>query len=123
MNGMEQFFTADKAEEGVEFPLSAPDGSETDHYLMVRGLDSDTFKTEQIKSRRKINDLAAGGAKLTEQQMIDSRLELLSCLISGWSFDEACTRENVLTFLKKAPQIADSVDELSANRRVFYAKK
>lgn len=121
---MDDFFTSDKAEEGRKLPLYAPSGEKTEHWLIVRGIDSDTFKRAEAKAKRE-------GAKLAELETEAERHEKIrelqrrsvASLISAWSFDLEFTEKNVINFLKKAPQIEEAVNSFSARRTLFFAKE
>ena len=128
---MEEFFTRQKANEGIRFPLEHPDGSPSDHWLTILGVDSDAFRNAERDQKRKFVSLKANMDAIEnpdekEKFLLDVQTEMeidiLASLVSGWSFDKPCTFENVRTFLKEAPQIADAINEVSAKRRVFFTK-
>lgn len=124
MSDMDQFFTADAANEGVKLPLTNATGGETDHYLVVLGVDSDVFRRADAKAKRDAFRLAAIE---DEEERITAvtkaQTELVACLVSDWSFDQECTHENVVAFLNKAPQIAAQIDTVAGDRRLFFALK
>jgi hypothetical protein len=41
---MDAFYTRQKANEGIQLPLFLPDGTKTDHWIRIRGIDSDAFR-------------------------------------------------------------------------------
>ena len=47
---MAQFCTRDAANEGVKFPLKTSDGKGTEHWIFVRGIDSDRFRMADLRS-------------------------------------------------------------------------
>lgn len=121
---MKEFFTRQAANEGVKLPLLLPDGSESEHWLMVRGVDSDAFRMAESKSKRKVIELA----QITDQQeratqVREVELECIASLIAGWSFEEKLTTDNVVHFLREAPQIADAVNKFAVRRADFFGKK
>ena len=122
MTNMADFFTREKANNGIKLPLVLPTGEPTEHWLIVRSSDSDEFKKAEALANRKLLQLAK---EPTQQELVDlsleNRLDMLSVLVSGWSFDNPCTPENVRNFLQSAPQIADAVDKTAGNRRFFYS--
>lgn len=120
---MQQFFTRERANEGIKFPLSFPDGRESPHWLTIRGVDSDQFKTAEAASRRRIFALTA--EKAADKSQVDKleqeeKLETIASLVAAWSFDEPCTLEAIKTFLREAPQIADAVNRLATRRTLFF---
>ena len=50
---MQEFFTRGIANEGVKLPLSYPDGTLSEHWITVRGIDSDEFRRVETQSKRK----------------------------------------------------------------------
>lgn len=127
--GMADFFTRQKATEGIKLPLALPDGSETDHWLRIRGIDSDEFRRTDAKARREAMELAElaeaaskDEAKLAEleKQIQDLQRKVVASLVIEWSFPEPCTEANVVKFLREAPQIQTEIDRLSARRKLFF---
>lgn len=122
-NPMEQFFTRGRANAGVKVPLYLPSGEESEHFLMVHGVDSDEFRAADMMSRREnlkiaeIKDLAKRDIAIA-----DLTRTLRAKLVISWSFDMPCTFENVYNFLKEAPQIADGIDRVASNRKAFFAE-
>lgn len=139
---MRIFHTRPAANQGIKVPLSTPDGKPTEYFLTVLGVDSDTFRVRKAEANRNglLQEALAAGAdavgssadairQVTEAFHRDQKLGLLACLIVGWNFMEddgttpkPCTEEKVKSFLIDAPQIADMVDRLAANRALFLAE-
>jgi len=121
---MKEFYTRSKANEGKKVPLSLPDGSPSEHWLMVRGVDSDEFRRAEAKSKRKAIELAQIKDDKERQDAIEQeKLELIAVLVAGWSFPEECSRENVVEFLREAPQIGDMVDRIAVSRASFFGER
>lgn len=129
MSGKKDFFTRDKANEGVKLPLKTPDGKATDHWLQVRSIYSDEFKRKE-RSLRQDNPAIGAAAKAIKddkerekflaEKWEESELALIATLVAGWSFDEPCTPEAVVEFLREAPQIARAVNDVSTSRALFF---
>ena len=118
---LQQFFTREKANEGIEFKLALPDGTPTEHWLRIRGIDSDAFRRAEAESRRLMLEIASKGDKdAAEAASNSAREQLLASLVAGWSFSEPFTKENVLKLLVDAPQIADQIDRIASNRKRFF---
>ena len=124
--GMEAFNVVKKSNEGVTLPLSLPDGTKTDEYLVVLGADSQKFQeavsiaySEKAKLRTSIDDEKISvddAAKQTEE--INRRM--VSALVIDWSFDETCNGTNVCKFFHDAPQIQDAVNLYAGDRSNFF---
>lgn len=121
--GMEAFFTRERANEGIEIPLYLPDGTKTEHWLRIRGVDSDHFRLAEAESKRDAMRVAMIEDPLERAKAIaDAKLNLIATLVISWSFEKECTLENVKEFFRQAPQIADAVDQVASKRALFFAK-
>jgi hypothetical protein len=126
----EAFFTRGAANRGIVVPLHDPrTGEKTEHWLRILGRDSDVFRAEEIKSRRRVTDAVKDlnpknkreiDAKLMECEAEETLL-LIASLVIAWSFDGECTRQAVVAFLREAPQIANAIDEVATKRVLFLA--
>lgn len=122
--GMEAFFTRERANEGVEIPLYTPDGTKTQHWIRIRGVDSDVFREAEANSKRDAFRVASMEDSLERAKAIqDAKLNLIAALVISWSFEKECTLENVKEFFRQAPQIADAVDQVASKRALFFAKR
>lgn len=119
--GMEEFMTRTKANEGHKIPLYAADGRLTAHWVRVRGVDSDAFRKAQNRQTRRTAEIAALPQEDREEAIFDATLEMQAALVAEWSFDMACTHDNIKAFLREAPQIAAEIDKF-ASRRTFFFK-
>ena len=127
--GMGSFSIKGRSEDGIKVPLLLPDGEETEHFLMVRGADSAAFRKAQARAHRGAlellklskakNPIDAGDLAMRQAKV---QRDLLSNLISGWSFEEECTPETVSDFFEEAPQIEEMVNEIAGDRSQFFKK-
>lgn len=122
--GMSDFFTREAANEGIEIPLRLPTGVKTDHWIRIRGVDSDEFRLAETKAvRRNLSIAAMTDENERNKADAENRLELVSALVIAWSFPEECNAENVTNFLRNAPQIADQINTVAASRSRFFEQK
>jgi hypothetical protein len=118
-----QFRTREVSNEGILLPLNSASGEPTEHWLRVRGVDSDAFRLADVKSRRRAMEIAQEGDETKRDEMVQEvRLDVLVALIASWSFKRELTPENVKAFLRDAPQIAEGVDKAAYRRALFFAK-
>ncbi|KES23076.1 hypothetical protein [Pseudomonas sp. AAC] len=117
----EAFYTKPNADKGVKMQLMLADGSPSEHWLMVRGTDSDAFRKAKFEGARTMRDLPAS---MSDWDRAAARDEVvmngLVSLVADWSFEEPCTLEAVREFLTNAPHIADAVDTVAADRSRFF---
>lgn len=129
MININTFKTRSRANEGVRLPLCTPEGAETDHWIQVKGIDSDAFSKAVIDRQEdsiRLQDIEDNHEK--EQALLNSTCELLASIVCGWSFSSKklhdppirCTPENVKEFLLDAPQIRDQIDKLISDRESFF---
>src|SRR5690606_26407498 len=103
MIGMEAFYTREKANEGIKLPLHLPSGEPTEHWLRIRGVDSDEFRLAEAESRRDAFRVASIEDPRERAKAIeDAKIDLLAHLVIEWSFDKECTLEAVKEFLREA---------------------
>ena len=120
---MDAFFTRSAANEGIEVPLYLPDGTRTEHFLRIRGTDSDAFRQAEAEGRRKLLEAAAEKDQHKLSAVAVANTELLLCsLIIGWSFEQECNEENKKKLLREAPQIGDAIDKMASRRTLFFKK-
>lgn len=121
--GMEAFFTRERANEGVEVPLYTPDGTKSQHWIRIRGVDSDAFREAEANSKRDAFRVASIEDTVERAKAIqDAKLNLIAALVISWSFEKECTLENVKEFFRQAPQIADAVDQVASKRALFFGR-
>lgn len=128
---MEEFFTRDSANEGIDFPLYRPDGTKSDHSLRLRSVDSDEYHRANIEVKRKFRmfELEAKGIddkKKREDYLAEKQREVetfvIASLVKSWTFDKECSRDNIIDFLTNAPQIAQAINRITTQRELFLAK-
>ncbi|AUR88716.1 hypothetical protein NVP2117O_38 [Vibrio phage 2.117.O._10N.261.45.E9] len=123
---MTKFYTRDSAEKGIKLPLILPNGEKTDEYLVVLGVDSDTFRKANTVAIRSSANVRMTMPKATEEELAAAQdeieLELIATLVTDWSFETECTKANVIEFLRNAPQLRDAVNIKAASRAAFFEK-
>lgn len=117
---MEQFFTEERASVGIRLELEDASGKKTAHWLHIRGLDAEEFRLQEMAGKREallISSLKDDRAK--DAAIIELSRRITATLVMAWSFPQPCTQQNVIAFLKKAPQIEKAIDKVSGSRRLF----
>ncbi|USL90033.1 hypothetical protein [Vibrio phage vB_VpaS_CHI] len=118
---MEEFFTRQKANEGKKVPLYLPNGEPSEHWIQIRGVDSDQFKEAETAAKRKAVEIAQIESTQERAEAVrTTELKCIAALVADWSFDKPCDETNVVNFLREAPQIADMVNRYAANRKSFF---
>lgn len=117
------FFTRNKANEGERMPLSLPDGTPTDEWLLIRGIDSDEFRTAMDEHRRTVlaNVAIEDEAERAEKNR-QAGLKLHCALVAGWSFEAELTPEAVEELFREAPHLAIEADNFASDRKRFFRK-
>jgi hypothetical protein len=118
---IEQFYTVETANNGVKVMLSLPSGEESEHWLLVRGIDSDAARIAIEKHARE----SAETAKIeNDEERAKATRELQRRLIAdfviGWSFDKPFDRSEIERLFKNAPHILADIDKVVSNRSLFF---
>jgi hypothetical protein len=120
---MREFFTRSAANEGIELPLWLPDGTKSEHWIRIRGVDSDAFRAAEARWNRALSRIAIMDEEQQAAEMDRARLDLLCALVLSWSFEQECTEANVREFLIEAPQIADAINKTAGQRALFFVNR
>ena len=122
--GMDEFFTREIANEGRRVDLVHPDGTPSEHWLQIRGMDADAFKIAETGAKREAVEISQiDDDKKRAVAIADVELKTIAALIADWSFDQKCTSKEVVKFLREAPQIAEMVNRYAARRSLFFGKE
>lgn len=122
-NDMEKFFTRATANEGKKLPLRHPDGTPSEHYLIIRSQWSDEFIQANDDAMRSLAVKVAAKDADAKSVFQEQKLSLIAACIAGWSFSTEFTHENVIEFLRNAPQIAKQVNKLAGDDKYFFKKE
>lgn len=121
---VDAFFTREKANEGIRLNLSTPEGAPTEHWIQVRGIDSDEYRRAQTAlSRRAVEVAMIQDEKEYADALERMEQEARAALVIDWSLPIECSRSEVVKFFRKAPQISDEVFRQAKSRALFFAKK
>ena len=119
MSDMSRFFTREKASEGRKVQLADPaTGKLTEHWIVVRSRWCDEFQEAKGRAMQQaFTDAKDGAGKEAEEAR---KLSLVASLVGGWSFEEPCTPDAVMAFLREAPQIVEQIDRLATKDSFFF---
>tara|TARA_B110000967_G_C18696024_1_gene465416 strand:- start:60 stop:410 length:351 start_codon:yes stop_codon:yes gene_type:complete len=111
---IKELYTADAHEEGAEIRILSPLDEQTDFYIIVKGIDSKSYREAVRAYHRKLINKEDGG-----------EIELLVAITKSWRGLEdkgktvKFTPKNAQDLYVKAPNIASQVDTFVAERRNF----
>jgi hypothetical protein len=117
---MAELFTREKAEDGIKIPIFTRTGEPTDQWLIVRGVLSSQYRQASDEwERRWMRSMVEEtiDPKAERKPMRDPRP---ATLVKAWSLEDECTPEAVAALMWEAPQIADVVMGVAADRKRFY---
>lgn len=120
---IEDYKTAQRAQDAVQMFLTLPDGTKTTDYLLVVGTESSEFRSAKYAQEQRAFEISK--LESMEQRMDaveDARITVLASCVKGWSFDVPFTPEAAKDLLKGAPYLADAVDVFISRRAHFFAK-
>ncbi len=120
-------FTRGGANAGAVMEVLGPDGKKTEHWIRVRGVDSDEFqKAHALMRRRLMEYIEQHGTDIKkdeayQEHLANLRREHQASLVMDWSFEEPCTKEAAIELFTNARYIAEQVDEFAGKRDRFVS--
>lgn len=127
MSSFKQYHTRTGANAGAELKLLNPAGKPTGDTIRVRGTDSDAFQAARGRMRQALlgyleeHGLETKSSEEYRAFTAQEQLKLQASLVMSWSFEEACTIENVIELFSNAPDVADQVDTFAGKRDRFVS--
>jgi hypothetical protein len=122
MSEINKFRTAKFHAIPQRMPLYNSDGSDSEHYIDILGIKSPVMrKKKQELIREAAKNIKEG--EWNEEIAEKFSNDLLSCAITGWSFEEEPTPEFVKEFLMDAPDIRDAIDSFCSEDKNYFEKK
>ena len=120
---LSDFFTLGALEKGKKLPLTLPDGTETEHYLMVLGADAPAARKALLEATRILRDEGKEGMSVEEEAAISQRANLLyrSALAFDWSLPVPYSKEAIAELLLNNPGLSNDVERLASDRARFFA--
>ena len=120
---LSDFFALAAIEKGKKLPLTLPDGTPTEHYLIVVSSDAPAARRRLLELSREGRDRDEAKLSLDEIYEITSAgtLKYRSALVIGWSFDVPFSTEAVTELLAQNPGLSQEVEALASNRSRFFA--
>lgn len=121
MAELSKLYTAQAHEEGAEVQLRDPVTREPiDAWILVRGVDSKSFRETQRKMKRSIIEAVREKRDLAEDEFD----LLVECSIGWRGFEDngkpvKFTKEAVRTLYENSPAIAQQIDSFILDRRNF----
>jgi hypothetical protein len=103
-----------KLDEGVRLPLRDKDNRLTADWLQVRYAYSDSYHAAVTAAMR--------AEYVPGESVADTEMEhrFRHLLVTGWSFDEPCTPDEVKAFFRRNPRVAAAVVETSMRTGLFF---
>lgn len=120
-NSYDEFKTHDQAEKGRVLHLHTPLGVKTSHWLKIRSKLSHVYEKAKAEVGQKMMRDLTKGRHFVDQ--VEDDIQLIASLVKDWSFKEPCTRDEVIKFLKHAPQFKDEIEEAASDVKAFFEKK
>lgn len=124
MGSRKDFFTRQRANQGRRVYIPGPDGKPTAEWLHLLHTDSDAFRqgvSATLQKMAKVAEIRDPDQRKAAQE--DLQYEAIAELITGWSFDEECTREAKIELLREAPYLKDFIDRKTADGSLFFVNE
>jgi len=119
MAKLADFNTRDRAEEGVKLDLLLPDGSPSGEWVQVRSYRSPVAQKARYEVERQ---RAEKGDKITFEEGQALEAKGRAALVKAWSFEDACTPDNVAAWLLSAELVSQAVIVAATQDERFFGK-
>ncbi len=120
-------YIKETSEKGKPMDIRLPDGKIIESALTVLGADSNAFADEMATARRAEIELLDQKEKLSpveySKRQKAIRENMLSVLVTGWTFEEPFNRAAVNVLFINAPYVLEQVDNFASIRENFFAKQ
>lgn len=121
--GLDDYMTAQRAQDAVQMFLTLPDGTKTTDFLLVVGTESSEFRAAKYEQEQRAFEISRMDSMEKRREAVeDARVNVLASCVKGWSFDVPFTPAAAKKLLKGAPYLADAVDVFISRRAHFFAK-
>lgn len=118
---MDKYKTRSKVSNPVRQHLLDPTTQElTTDYLEIRSSLSDEFMDARDRSMQEVSEIDEQDPKKRKALVKEIQLRMSAALVAGWSFSEPCTEENVVEFLREAPQVRNLVNSVADDAQRFF---
>lgn len=124
MAKLSDFNTRDKANEGREFDIPTPDGKPSGEKITMLHATSDAGRAGRAWAAQQIPMRLKGVDDAMERQRLQDDLlaETLAYLVTGWTLEDECTRENAAALFRNAPHLMDWADQVTVQSELFFGK-
>lgn len=104
------------------FLVDPATGEHTEDWVEVRSSLSDEFMEARDAAMRAVQGVVTPDKAQRKAEVGEIQLEMKSSLVAGWSFEEPCTKENIIEFLREAPQIQQMLLNVADDSARFFSK-
>jgi len=120
---MERYNTRARAEVPKREYLMDPVTFEvTQDYLEIISSLSDTFAEARDEALSVMSEGMSGLSKEERKKLSrECQLDMQAALVTGWSFDEEPTRENIREFLRNSRSALNMVLRVADDRKAFFS--
>lgn len=120
---MKHYHTRERAATAIRVPLRDPaTGAPTEDWIEVRSSLSDQFIEARDASLQAAPRIGALPPEEKKEAIKEQQLKLKSSLVAGWSFEEECNEDNVVEFLRNAPQVQSVVVNVADSNVSFFGE-
>ena len=114
------YLDKEKRKTGIKMPLFNLDGGISEDYIMVRWSWEDEVRVALDGLKKEMREKFADDADPDAAELIRQGIAAQVVSWGGPSFNKKATNGNVLEFLKERPDIAERIDILAGNTKLFF---
>jgi len=124
MSRINRYKTRERANEGIKVKLLDPStGHIGEDWVEVVSSLSDAFREARDKALQDAGATAGVGDEKARKDVIDEvKTKMHAALVKAWSFEDACTLDNVKAWLLKAQKASQAIMVASTQDERFFGK-
>lgn len=120
---IEKYKIRDKAQKPTRVQLFDPaTDTQTEDWIEVRSSLSDEFMEARDQAMQEAQSVSEQNPEKRKELIREIQLRMKASLVAGWSFDVPFTQEEVVAFLREAPQIQQMVMSVADDSARFFSK-
>lgn len=94
----------------------------TEDWVDIRSSLSDEFLKARDSIMQEVQSLTEPNKEKRKEKVAELQLGLKASLVAGWSFDLKASPENIIDFLREAPQVQMMIMSVADDSARFFSK-
>lgn len=120
---MERYKIRNQAQKPTRVFLYDPATNErTEDWMDIRSSMSDEFIEARDEVMQEVQNIMEPNTEKRKALVNELQLKMKAALVAGWSFEEELTEENIVEFIREAPQVQQMIMTVADDSKRFFGK-